>query len=122
MANLATILKGEIARLARKATKEEFGKLRKDVVRLKRDTAALKRQVAKLERVNRQLAGLAAEHRQKQVKATEPELASARLNSRVILNLRKRLGLSQPQLAKLVGVSAPTVSYWETKQGKIAFR
>jgi DNA-binding transcriptional regulator YiaG len=38
---------------------------------------------------------------------------AARLSPRLIRTLRKRLGLSQVALARLVGVSAPAVAHWE---------
>ena len=44
---------------------------------------------------------------------SEQEATSARLSPRLIHSLRKRLGLSQTALARLVGVSAPAVAHWE---------
>src|SRR4030067_497607 len=39
---------------------------------------------------------------------------AARLSPRLVQSLRKRLGLSQMALARLVGVSAPAGAHWET--------
>ncbi len=44
---------------------------------------------------------------------SEQDAKSARLSPRLIQSLRKRLGLSQTALARLVGVSAPAVAHWE---------
>jgi len=44
---------------------------------------------------------------------SEQEAKSARLSPRLIHSLRRRLGLSQTALARLVGVSAPAVAHWE---------
>ena len=44
---------------------------------------------------------------------SEEEAEAARLSPRLIQGLRKRLGLSQTALARLVRVSAPAVAQWE---------
>jgi DNA-binding transcriptional regulator YiaG len=44
---------------------------------------------------------------------SEDEAKGARLSPRLVQSLRKRLGLSQMALARLVGVSAPAVAHWE---------
>jgi DNA-binding transcriptional regulator YiaG len=44
---------------------------------------------------------------------SEEDAKAARLSPRLIGTLRKRLGLSQTALARLVGVSAPAVAHWE---------
>jgi DNA-binding transcriptional regulator YiaG len=52
-----------------------------------------------------------------------PEISKrARLTSKGIRRLRKRLGLSQAELAKLVGASTQTVHMWETKKGPLRLR
>src|SRR6266704_1754572 len=45
--------------------------------------------------------------------ASEDESKAARLSPRLVQSLRRRLGLSQMALARLVGVSAPAVTHWE---------
>ena len=44
---------------------------------------------------------------------SEEEAKAARLSPRLVGSLRRRLGLSQVALARLVGVSAPAVAHWE---------
>src|ERR1700687_5039507 len=44
---------------------------------------------------------------------SEEDAKAARLSPRLIESLRRRLGLSQMALARLVGVSAPAVAHWE---------
>src|SRR6266852_454521 len=44
---------------------------------------------------------------------SEDEAKGARLSPRLVQSLRKRLGLSQMALARLVRVSAPAVAHWE---------
>jgi DNA-binding transcriptional regulator YiaG len=44
---------------------------------------------------------------------SEEEAKAARLSPRLVQSLRRRLGLSQMTLARLMGVSAPAVAHWE---------
>ena len=44
---------------------------------------------------------------------SDEEAKAARLSPRLILSLRKRLGLSQAGLASLLTVSPPAVAHWE---------
>ncbi len=46
-------------------------------------------------------------------RVSEEEAKSARLSPRLVQSLRKRLGVSQTALARLVGVSARAVANWE---------
>src|SRR5713101_5374526 len=51
--------------------------------------------------------------RRRPASVSESEAKAARLSPRLVQSLRKRLGLSQMALARLVGVSAPAVAHWE---------
>ncbi len=46
----------------------------------------------------------------------------ARFSSASIKSMRKRLGISQAELARLVGASLQTVSVWENKKGRVVIR
>ena len=122
MPDIATVLKEEIRRLAKKENKAATVKLRKDNVKLKRVAADLKRRVAKLERDNKQLVADAQEWRSKSVKAGKTELEKARITGKMIKKLRNRLELSQESFAKLAGVTPQAVYMWEHKKGRLTFR
>jgi len=47
---------------------------------------------------------------------SEEEVEAARLSPGLIQRLRRRLGLSQMALARVVGVSAPAVAHWKTAE------
>lgn len=120
MANLVQVLKEEIRRLARKEVKSETAKLKKDVVRVKKINVGLRRAVAQLRRDADLL--INAEKRRQGVPVVAPDEAKgARLTAKGIRSMRRKLGLSQTDFAKLLKVSAVAVSIWE-KKGKGALR
>ena len=113
MAKLEAAMREAIARGARRQVRAVVMPLRREVVRLRRKTmelgsalATLRRNAAGWRRVLEAAPPVPA--------VSEEEAKSARLSPRLIHSLRKRLGLSQTALARLVGVSPPAVAHWET--------
>lgn len=119
MPNIAKLLKDEFARLARREIKAAVTSLRKDNVSLKRTAADLKRRVAALESANKRLT-------KAEPATTTPEAgadgAKARITAKMISSIRTRLGLSQGDFARLVGVSGQSVLKWEHATGRLNFR
>ena len=112
MANIASLLKTEIVRLARKEVRKEVQALRKASTTHRREIAALKRANAALERRAKLLARRApAAARTEQ---EEPQ-SKNRFSAKGLRSMRTRLGLSADQLAKLLGVSMQSVYNWERK-------
>jgi len=110
MSNIASVLKEEIARVARKALRNETKGLRKASGQYRSQIAALKRRVVALEQ---QLSRL-----EKKTKNTAPPAPSAagsrvRFSAKGLRTQRERLGLSAADLGRLLGVSAQTVYNWE---------
>ena len=106
----------EIRRLARKEIKAAMQPVLNNVSALKKLVAEQKRQIAALEKrcgVSCEAAAAPAE------KVAEPE-KSVRINAAGILRLRTKLGLTQEEFAKVLGVAMHTVSVWE--QGRRAPR
>mgnify|MGYP001581528058 CR=1 FL=1 len=122
MPNIAQVLKEEIRRLAKKEAKALTTNLKKDVVKLKKSNVAMRRVVVQLKRDNDLL--MAAEKRRQQSQPViPPENASkARITAKGIRAMRKKLGLSQTDFAKLVGVSVQIVCIWEKKDGALRLR
>ncbi len=112
MPNLATVLKEEIRRLARKEAKTQVATLRKTTTQHRRDIAALKRQLKEQERRNARLEKTLARgvpaSTQTSDGATAPRFSPAWLAKH-----RAKLGLSATDYAKLVGVSGFTIYNWE---------
>ena len=102
-------LNDEIRRLARKEIKAAVTPLLGTVSALKKQIAEQKRQIAALEKrcqVPENAAPAAA------VEAEDDE-KQVRLNAAGILRLRTKLGLTQGEFAKVLGVAMHTVSVWE---------
>ncbi len=122
MPNIAAVLKDEICRLARKQTRPVFGKLHKDAAALKRWVADLKRRVAGLEAESKRLKSRVEGLEGAVPKAPPDAVAKARFSAKVIKALRRKLGVSQGDLGKLVGVSTNSVYKWEQKGGRLKLR
>lgn len=107
MANLASALKEEITRLARKEIRTQVDPLRKVSANYRREIAELKRQITDLSRQVK-AAG-------KGPKATpkEPPTGNTRFSSKGLRTLRKRLGLSAAEFGLLAGASGQSVYNWE---------
>ena len=117
MPNIATVLKEEIRRLARKETKAQVAVLKRASAQQRRDIAALKRQLKEQQRANAQLAKAVASNRA--VVAVASDGASApRFSPTWLRKHRAKLGLSAADYARLVGVSGLTVYNWEKGKNK----
>ena len=114
MPNIVAVLKDEIRRLAKREIKAATGSTKQAVAQYRRDIAKLKRLV---QAQQKEVAFLKAQERkrlgQPQIK-DEEELEGVRFSARSVLAQRQRLGLSQADYAKLVGVSPMTIYNWES--------
>jgi DNA-binding transcriptional regulator YiaG len=111
MPNIATVLKAEIARLAKKEAKAATTKLQRASVQYRSDIAKLKKLVGQQAKELIALRKQAQEHGQPQ--ADQEAEGNARFSARSIRAQRQRLGLSALEYGKLVGVSGQTVYSWE---------
>jgi len=112
MPKIEQVLKTEIIRLAKKQIRAACGPLARDVRELKRRVSQLSKTVVALDKMRAELEAKRAAEGTK-LEALEEKVKAARLSPLLIKKLRKRLGISQAQLASLVGVSSPAVAFWE---------
>lgn len=117
MANLAQILKIEIARLARKELKLEASSLRKAATQHRKDIAELKRQI-KEQQGRISFLEKQENKRSKKVKATKEPGERIRFSAKGLRSHREKLGISAADYASLVGVSTQTIYLWEREQTK----
>ena len=110
-------LKAEITRLAKKQVRAANLPLARDVRRLKRTVSALRKTVVVLSRLGAELQAERAAERSKLAAAPE-EVKAARISPGLIKKLRSRLGVTQGELATLVGVSQSAVGSWEYAKAK----
>ena len=112
MAKLESAIKEAIARGARKQVRVVTLPLRREVLRLRRKMLELHKAMTNVRR-----SAMGWERMLESAPAVPPvsaeEVKAARMSPRLVQSLRKRLGLSQMALARLVGVSAPAVAHWE---------
>ncbi|MEN1929685.1 helix-turn-helix transcriptional regulator [Luteimonas sp. MJ250] len=112
VANLATVLKAEIARLARKEAKTQLEPLRKANAGYRRDIAALKREVAALAR---QVKSGARPSRADKAAApaADGDAPRVRFQAKGLKSHREKLGLSAAEYGQLAGVSGQSIYNWE---------
>ena len=117
MPNIASILKAEISRVARKEVRAEIETLKKASVAHRASIAELRRQVNALEKELRRVAKGAARSASASDPADEATAGTKRRFSATRLAAhRLKLGLSAANYGQLVGVSGQTIYHWE--QGK----
>jgi len=113
MPDVASVLRDEIRRLARKEIKSATSTQSKQVRDLKNVVRALRREVASLQK-ELSASRRSAEATNGQSTGKEEKKQAIRLSPKSIKNHRKRLKLSQAQLGQLLGVSTTTVVFWES--------
>jgi len=116
MPNIAVVLKQEIRRLARKEVRAANASTSGVVAQLRKANAALRKQLTDLQR---QVATMRRSLGKRGVASTaesETEERGLRFSAKGVASLRRRLGLSANDFARLAGVSAQSVYLWERGQ------
>jgi len=120
MPNLATVLKAEFIRLAKRELRVHVDGLKKSATSCRSEIAALKRRVADLEK---QLARAERAARRRIPAAGTEEGGDAsgtplRFRPAGMAANRRRLGLSAADFGKLVGATGQSVYLWESGKAK----
>ena len=123
MPNIATLLKTEITRLARKEVRESSDGLKKTMASQRTEIAGLKRRLQELEGVVKKLAkassGVAARPGAPVLsEAGESNATGLRFRAKGMAANRKRLGLSAADFGLLVGATGQSVYAWESGKAK----
>lgn len=116
MPNIATVLKQEITRLARKEAKAHVEPLRKANAQYRKDIAELKRQLGAMKKRVDYLDAQERKRLRKPVSVSEAE--GRRFSPGWLKAHRHRLGLAAADYAELVGVSPQTIYNWEHGRSK----
>ena len=117
MPNIASVLKAEISRVARKEVRGETASLKKAAGIARSDIAALKRWVQDLEQELRRLhRGLpkAEAPATAPAPAPAPDFSKFRFSAKGLASQRKRLALSAEDCGLLVGASGQSIYNWES--------
>jgi len=115
MTNIASLLKSEISRVARKEVRAETATLKKAVSTYRSEIAALKRRAQALESEVRRL----GKGKAKAALAASPEevdTSKLRFSAKGLASQRRRLELSAHDCGLLVGTTSQSIYNWE--QGK----
>ena len=135
MANLASALKEEIGRLARKEIRQQTAGMARTVAQCQRDIAALKGQIEDLKRklASARTTGASAPTattkaparkaatKKPAAKATSgsgKQSARTRFSATGLKTSRERLGLSADNYGKLIGVSGLSIYNWEQEKAR----
>ena len=115
MPNIASVLKTEILRLARKEVRGEIESLKKSSAGYRSEIAALKRRVTDLERkANRNTAAST----KAKPEAESGDTTRLRFSAKRLAAQRNKLKLSAADMGALVGVSAQTIYNWESGKSR----
>lgn len=111
MPNLASVLKDEILRLARKEVRSEIDGLKKASAQFRANIAALKRQVSTLEKQQARLEKKGPKNQP--IEVGSEGATKFRFSAKRFAAQRQKLGLSAGDMGTLIGVSAQTIYHWE---------
>jgi DNA-binding transcriptional regulator YiaG len=112
MGKMESIIKSEVQRLAKREIHKTLAPLAQDIRLLKTQVSQLKKIVSRLERTTA-YKRKKAESGLETLEASPEEVKASRLSPRLIQSLRKKLAISQKELAILAGVSLGAVHQWE---------
>ncbi len=112
MPNIASVLKSEISRVARKEARVETASLKKAIRTYRSEIAALKRRMQALESDLKRLGKSGAKEPSTGPKASDAR--KLRFSAKGLAAQRKRLGLSAHEVGLLVGTSSQSIYNWES--------
>jgi len=105
-------VRSAVVRTVQRELRSALGPVSKEVRDLQQSVSQLERTVASLKHSVRQApAGVGGPL--PKIEVTEEEVRRARMSPELIKKLRARLGITQAELAVLIGVTGPAVAQWE---------
>ncbi|HEY3269613.1 MAG TPA: helix-turn-helix domain-containing protein [Geothrix sp.] len=116
MPNIASILKEEILRLARKEVRAELESLKKASAQYRSEIAQLKRRVDQLEKQQARVSKKIL--KKPETPAGEEGATRLRFSAKRFAVQRKKLGLSAQDMGLLLGVSGQTIYHWEAEKSR----
>ena len=121
MTNFTSVLKSEIARVARREVRAEIESLKKASTQYRSAIAQLRREVAALHKELRQAHRPAAGAARASSGAPAPadgDAQARRFSATRLASHRAKLGLSAALYGQLVGMSGATIYLWEQGKGR----
>ena len=112
MGRVEEAVRSAIVRTVRRELRSTLAPVSKEVRELRQSVSQLERAVASLKQAARQAPAVGGGPLPR-IEVTENEVRRARISPALIKKLRARLGITQAELAALVGVTGPAVAQWE---------
>jgi len=116
MPNIASILKEEILRLARKEVRSEIENLKKASAQYRSEIAQLKRRVDQLEKQQARVSKKIL--KKPEMSESQEETTRIRFNAKRLAAQRQKLGLSAADMGLLLGVSGQSIYHWEAEKSR----
>jgi DNA-binding transcriptional regulator YiaG len=116
MSNVASVLKSEISRVAKREIRAELQSVKKSSARHRADIAALKRAIGTLERQLRQAKKLPTVTSDSD--AGSEDGPKRRYSAKRLAAHRAKLGLSAENYGRLCGVTGQTIYKWEQERAR----
>ncbi|MEI6167109.1 MAG: helix-turn-helix domain-containing protein [bacterium] len=120
--NIAQVLKAEISRISKHEAKALSSPTRSATIILKKTVVDLKSRLSILEKSNKELQRQVASLIASQPKVEQPDEGRVWISGKGVKALRRKLGLTQDELARLTSVSKGAVVQWESKSGMLKLR
>lgn len=111
MPNVASVLRDELARVARKEMRAEIEPLKRASAQHRSSIAALKREIATLQKLLKKASQ--ANTKSQDERDGDAEGPRRRFSAGRLAAHRKKLGLSAAEYGKLAGVSGQSIYKWE---------
>jgi DNA-binding transcriptional regulator YiaG len=116
MSNVASVLKSEISRVAKREIRAELQSLKKSSARHRADIATLKRTIGAVERQLRQAKKLRTPTGESV--ADSEDRPKRRYSAKRLAAHRAKLGLSAENYGRLCGVTGQTIYKWEQERAR----
>lgn len=113
MAKLESIIKSEIIRLSKQEIRKVLSPLRRDVRLLRATVSKLRKSASELDRFRVAQEKILSKQEIK-LEPSPEEVESSRFSPRLFRSLRKKMGVTQRDLAVLCGVTLGAVQSWES--------
>lgn len=110
MANIASVLKAEMARIARKEVRSEIDSLKMTATNLRAQVSSLRSEMASLQK---QVKDLTKQARSGPPRAENSAQVRHRFTAKGFTSMRARLGISAENMGRLVGATGAAIHNWE---------
>ncbi len=113
MPNVQQVLGEEIRRLARKEVKAVIEEMKEQIASMKKTISEQGKLIKELSKVTNKTAAIVLPPEEPKEEQAPEDVKAVRVSPERITKWRKKIGVSQTQFAKLLGVSHLSVNHWE---------